>query len=357
MRGITFSRLLTIFAIIMVIMILVASGVMFMLIPPTLRFIAITENISTYPIVFILISALLIVVASILPKRYLRWKINLINVFYIFLFVSIALLELAVISPYMKKKEIRIEECKGFFPTEETRKGFFWNTVGAMSCIFAGYYPYEYTPYGLTIFLIFYWLLPFIFISFFVYGLFRGMKMEEWFGGGDLGRNIVGVFSIVLSLIAARFVLTYLLIEFFAYGMIGLFGVSIPIVIIGGLKLMIDKWLIPERFALEIIEKEKKIEKDIHTYVFALRERLLGKRTPLGRLKETSEITRYDEFNTLRGILGEKNPRILDIIAQATEAKRIFDEKMAKKEKVSKADLRPYHEIIKTLDLIERENK
>ena len=334
---------------------LVFLGVLIVVFPYILQFILsffnMFINFSVYVIISILLAGIIFILSAFVPAR---WRKSVRKVSYLSLFLGILLLEISIISPYLIKSEISIEECKTLFPSvteAPEEKVPFWNALGAVSCVLIGYFPVEHTPLGMATFFIFYLLLPFVFIFAYIYGLMVGIGISEWFG--SIGGSVTRVLSLVIALYAARLLFGHVLLQFLGYGAWGLVAIFIPIFIVKGLEHMMEKMFGIEEYYLEKIKTEKDIKKGIHKYVSALRESLLNIQTPKDRLEAVAAIVELDEFAKLKGHLGRKNPHILNIQKWAMEAERILIK--SEGEGKIKGRLTPYHEVLKILDDIDRE--
>jgi len=186
-------------------------------------------------------TGVLLGISAFLPYN---WGSVLRSISYISLFIAILLLEMGVMSVAVEKHPmLNITECKGMLPPEGEKvpQGGIWNAFHATSCILTGYFTKEFTALGFTTFFIFYFLLPWVFIFAYTYGLMRGMQLETWFGGGNVGKNIIIVLSLVISLYATRVMFGAFLLEFLGYGMWGLAGIFIACLLTRGLQYQIEK--------------------------------------------------------------------------------------------------------------------
>ena len=247
---------------------LVALGILIIASPFILQFIFHfigKLEVSVHVTILIIITGITLVLSSVLTK----WRKPVRKVACISLFVGILFLEITILAPYFEKKEIKIDECKGLFPPlEETqRKSFFWNAIGATSCLFTGYFPYEQTELGWLTFFIFYFILPFGFIFAFIYGLMSSMRFQDLLGGGELGKNVVSVLSLVISLYAARVLFGHILLQFLGYGAWGMVAIFIPVFIAGGLERLISKWYEIEEKIVEVAAEQKKAARRLLLYL------------------------------------------------------------------------------------------
>ena len=218
-----------------------AIPLIYVLITMVAPFFGIAIEIKSQVFYLLLLTGVFIGITALLPPD---WGENLRKFAYIFLFISILLLEIQIMTVSMEKYAIiTVDECKGMLPPEGEKvpQGGIWNAFHATSCILTGYFTKEFTALGFTTFFIFYFLLPWVFIFAYTYGLMRGMQLETWFGGGNVGKNIIIVLSLVISLYATRVMFGAFLLEFLGYGMWGLAGIFIACLLTRGLQYQIEK--------------------------------------------------------------------------------------------------------------------
>lgn len=244
--------------------ILIASIIVFFfaILPNILRFVGWIVELTPWAFYAVVVAGALLGISAFLPYD---WGRILRSASYISLFIAILLLEIGVMGVAVERYPmLNITQCETLFPVkEEGEKGmgrFMWDAVSAASCIFTGYYPAEFGALGLTVFLIFYLILPFAVIFAYTYGIMRGLKMEDWLGGYNVGKNVVLVISVVISLYAARVLFGAFLLQFLGYGAWGLFGIFGAIFIVKGLEHVINKWYGVEK---ELFEAKKAWEEEL----------------------------------------------------------------------------------------------
>ena len=279
------------------------------------------------------IAAVLLGISAFLPYN---WGSVLRSISYISLFIAILLLEMGVMSVAVEKHPmVSVEKCKGMLPPEGEKvpQGGIWDAIHATSCILTGYFTKELTPLGFATFFIFYFLLPWVFIFAYTYGLMRGMRLETWFGGGEVGKNIITVLSLVISLYATRVMFGVFLLEFLGYGMWGLAGIFGAILIVKGLEHMINKWygVEGELFAAkEALERQMTAQRNAidnciryvsnrrrrltHAHLEALIARGTNAYNTCFRYLPEEMKNQIRDIITTPGTLEEKRRRILEVL-------------------------------------------
>ena len=276
-------------------------------------------------------TGVLLGISAFLPYN---WGSVLRSISYISLFIAILLLEMGVMSVAVEKHPmLNITECKGMLPPEGEKvpQGGIWNAFHATSCILTGYFTKEFTALGFTTFFIFYFLLPWVFIFAYTYGLMRGMQLETWFGGGNVGKNIIIVLSLVISLYATRVMFGAFLLEFLGYGMWGLAGIFGAILIVKGLEHTINKWYGVERelfAAKEALERQMTAQRNAidncrryvnnrrltHAQLEALIARGTNAYNTCFRYLPEEMRNQIRDIITTPGTLEEKRRRILEVL-------------------------------------------
>jgi hypothetical protein len=233
------------------------------------------EFISPTAYYLIVTAAILLGISAFLP---FDWGRILRSIVYLTLFLGILLIEIPVMNQFIKEKPVvSMEECKKFFFPEEEKPIFY--ALGMASCIFTGYYPVDFTFVGVTTFFIFYFLLPLIFIGYYIYGLMVGTGIRGWFGAA--GETVVRVFSVIIALYAARVMFGAFLLSFLAYGAWGLAGVFGAIFLVKGLETLINKWYAVEREMFEargMIERIMSLERGAAENLIKLLRDRIGER-------------------------------------------------------------------------------
>lgn len=208
---------------------------------------------SSHVIISILTAGILIAFSGFIPYK---WGKIFRNIAYFILFILIIFIEMSLLSPYVSVTPPPIDECEKFFQGGEGK------LVGAaatfISCVFTGYHPADYSNYGLTVFFVFYFILPFAYIWVLIYGLMMGIGMETWFGA--FGDNAVRILSFIITMYATRVVFGAVLLEFLGYGAWGLAGVFGAVILVKGLQTLMERWYAVEEMAEET---KKSIETEL----------------------------------------------------------------------------------------------
>lgn len=242
------------------------------------------------------IAAVLLGISGFLP--YESGKI-LREMSYIGLFVALLIFFLSALKPFIRERtELTLENCTSvFFPkptdqtAEEQQNQIIYGLLTYVSCILTGKFPLEQGDLGWSVFIIFYLVLPFAFILAFVYGLMQGVNVATIFGGNQTAKNIVQVLSLIIALYAMRTTMGVFILEFMGYGAWGLGAVFISILIVLGLKKMVDDWL-------DIEKKVEETRKMIQAWI--TRERQFAE-SILPRINETLRLIEHLQRDQRRG--------------------------------------------------------
>jgi len=214
---------------------------------------------SPFGYILILLTGGLIALSGFVP---FPWGGILRNVAYFCLFITLILVEINLMKPFVHATKVDLEKCQvgAAFPSgEQLKKGtFVYNTLQFTSCVLTGYFPAEMGDIGWTSFYIFYLILPFAFAWTFTYGLMSGMKMEEWFG--PFGKTAIRIFSFIFAMYAARVLFGAFLLDFVGYGIWGLAAIFVSAFLTKGLDKIMKDWYAVETMAEET---RKEIEKGI----------------------------------------------------------------------------------------------
>jgi hypothetical protein len=122
------------------------------------------------------------------------------NITYLILFVSIPIVEIELLKPFIQVSQVNITQCKSlFFPeVKESASNVIINALGVTSCILTGYFPQEQSILGWLTFFLFYIILPFAFIFALVVGLMRDVFQ------GIFDSRILNVLSFIIAVYATR---------------------------------------------------------------------------------------------------------------------------------------------------------
>jgi len=200
---------------------------------------------------------LIIVCGAIAFAGYVFYQLNFIALAKICLYTSPILLffgslliELSVFQAYFTQTTmITLEQCKETFSITNLEQ-----VPVFITCIFTGYFPaasVSFSSLAFVSFIIFFWLLPFVFLFAFLYGLF-GSIMSPMFGGGEIGKTVTMVITFIVATYGARQMIGAFLIDFFAYGSWGLVGIFIPLILAVGMKKILDSF-IPIKFRHDML--------------------------------------------------------------------------------------------------------
>jgi len=200
-------------------------------------------------ILLVIATGALIIIASILPVSY-GVKKAILNGAYIAFLLAIFSAEIGLLKPYFERVgEINVIECKSenFQATEGK------DLVRIVLCMFTGYELKEYSAYSIASFIIFYILLPAVFLSIFIYGLMSGLNIGSMFGRSS--ERILKILSFIIGLYGVRVMFGPFLLTFFAAGFWGLAGLFGAIILTQSLRKIVDNAFIVEKTAEEIKER------------------------------------------------------------------------------------------------------
>jgi hypothetical protein len=210
------------------------------------------DTLKVWGFYLVLSFAILIIISGFLPYN---WGKIFREIAYAVLFILILLVMMDLIRPFAKKIEVQTSDCENFFFPKEVKPTIVYNVIDYTSCILAGYYPKE-SPetasVAWTTFYIFYIILPFVFIVTIVYGVMKGIGIESMFGA--FGGTATKILTIVIALYAARLLAGKVLLEFLGYGAWAFGALFGAILIVRGLKQVMESFYGVEAMA----EKTKK---------------------------------------------------------------------------------------------------
>lgn len=212
--------------------------------------------ITPLSIALVIFSGAIIIFASILPISYGKKK-AFINIAYAAFFFAIISIEVALLKPYFERVgEINVIECKSEnFQASEGR-----DLVRIVLCMFTGYELKEYSAFSAVSFIIFYILLPAVFLSVFIYGLMSGLDIGFMFGKSS--DKILKILSFIIGLYGVRVMFGPFLLTFFAAGFWGLAGLFGAIILTQSLRKIVNNAFIVEKRIDEekgIVEYQKKV--------------------------------------------------------------------------------------------------
>jgi len=206
----------------------------------------IPRMITPLSIGLVILSGAIIIFVSILPIGYGKKKAFL-NIAYALFFFAIISIEVALLKPYFERVgEINLIECKSEnFQASEGR-----DLVRIVLCMFTGYELKEYSAYSVASFIIFYILLPAVFLSVFIYGLMSGLNIGSMFGRSS--ETILKILSFIIGLYGVRVMFGPFLLTFFAAGFWGLAGLFGAVILTQSLRKIVDNAFIVEKTFSEI---------------------------------------------------------------------------------------------------------
>jgi hypothetical protein len=174
----------------------------------------------------------------------------LVNACPVVLFVGAIIVESAFFGTYLAQtSSISVTSCKESMTVNSVEQIPMFTT-----CLFTAYYPSQgmnFASLSFATFIIFFWLLPFVFMYYFFYGLFES-TMGSMFGGGGTGKTVSVVISFIVAMYGARQMIGSFLIDFLAYGSWGLVGIFIPLFLAAGIKRLLNTYIATEVPGAEI---------------------------------------------------------------------------------------------------------
>jgi hypothetical protein len=210
---------------------------------------------SPYGYVLIIVTGMLLAVSGFLPYN---WGKIVREIALLCLFITILLVEINVVKPFVKATKVDMEACKNYFQPSTTGQ-VVYDALKYSSCVLTGYFPLQEGDLGWTVFYLFYLIFPFAFIWILMYGLTKSV-MEGWF---PVRFNISALLSFIIAMYASRTLMGGFLLEFAGYGAWGLGAIFLAIIFTKGLDKMMKDWYKTEEMGQEVktvIESEIKRE-------------------------------------------------------------------------------------------------
>ncbi|MEM5829281.1 MAG: hypothetical protein QW040_00465 [Candidatus Aenigmatarchaeota archaeon] len=201
-----------------------------------------------YPFIWpvILLTSLPLLVSGFLPYK---WGKIFRELSCFFLFTLVIILELGILKMVFveyKPIEITLEICTSLFGSKE-KPTEVWDILAVWSCTTLGRYPKSYSSLEWNVFFLFYILLPFAFIWTFLYGLMKGVGIEDFFNV----KWVSVVLSFIIAMFSSRQIFGFFLLDFYGYGAWGLAGVFGAILFTKGVQKMMEGWYGIEQMAEE----------------------------------------------------------------------------------------------------------
>jgi hypothetical protein len=224
---------------------------------------------SPYGMILISVTGMLLAISGFLPYN---WGKMLREVALFCLFITILLVEINILKPFVKATKVDMTACQNYFQPSTTGQ-VVYDALKYASCILTGYFPTTEGDLGWTVFFIFYLILPFAFIWALMYGIMKSI-MEGWF---PVGFNISALLSFIIALYASRTLMGGFLLEFAGYGAVGLGAVFLAIIFTRGLDKIMKDWYKTEEMAQEVrnvIQSKLEIEKAFAQSVLPLINRV-----------------------------------------------------------------------------------
>jgi len=241
---------------------------------------------SPYGYILILLAGLLIAVSGFLPYN---WGKILREIALLCIFVLILLVEMNLISSFVKATEISMEKCESYFRPHPSGD-IIHDALKYASCILTGYFPAEEGDIGWTVFYLFYIILPFAFIWILLYGLMKSI-IAGWFTGINL--NVSALFSFIIAMYAARTMFGGFLLDFAGYGAWGLGALFLAVFLTKSIGNIMEKWYEAEKMGEEtrkVIESELEREKALATAVMPI----INFAKELGKDPQTLEMAKNE---------------------------------------------------------------
>jgi len=165
----------------------------------------------------------------------------LVNACPVVLFVGAIIVESAFFGAYLTQtSSISVSSCEESLAVNNVEQIPMFTT-----CLFTGFYPSQgmnFASLSFATFIIFFWLLPFVFMYYFFYGLFES-TMGSMFGGGGTGKTVSVTISFIVAMYGARQMIGSFLIDFLAYGSWGLVGIFIPLFLAMSIKRLLNTYI------------------------------------------------------------------------------------------------------------------
>ena len=205
---------------------------------------------SPYGYVTVLIGGLLIALSGFLPYE---WGKVCREIALFCFFVLFVLAEMNIVKPYVKATKVDVEKCTNYF-IPSTSGRVVEDALKYASCVLTGYFPKEEGDLGWTVFYLFYIILPFVFIWTLLYSLTQPI-LSNWFGKTSIGSIRPDIiFSLIISIYAARTLLGGFLLNYAGYGAWGIGGLFIAILFTKVLGNMMESWFEVEKVGKETRE-------------------------------------------------------------------------------------------------------
>lgn len=196
----------------------------------------------TYSFLFI---GIIISVSVFLP--YNLGKI-LREISYMFLLISILFFLIIASLPHIKRIDVPIERCASeVFPEKVDNFTGVGDMLAYASCILTGYYTPDTKNISISVFMLFYVILPFAFILSFVWGIFikKGGVVDL---SSIIGKGPAKVITFIMALYAARVFFGAILLEFVGYGVWGLAMVFVSFLLTSALRNLVESKFKIEEF-------------------------------------------------------------------------------------------------------------
>ncbi|MEM5827998.1 MAG: hypothetical protein QW197_00615 [Candidatus Aenigmatarchaeota archaeon] len=221
--------------------------------------------------IFILLSTIPLVISGFLPYN---WGKILREISYLFLFITLIIVEINLLKPYIKATDINLINCAagGFVPTKQESGNIIYNALAYASCILSGYFPEEQKEIGWAIFLIFYLILPFAFTFAIIYGLINSAEIKSIFGNND---RISLVISFIISMYVTRTLLGGFILQFAGYGFAALISIFVSILLVTNLRKFIEQSYNVEAMAQQtrtLIERKIEVAREFAKSIEAILE-------------------------------------------------------------------------------------
>jgi len=194
--------------------------------------------IYSFPIM--LLGAIFLVVASFLPYA---WAKALVNISYACIFLSLIIMETALLKPYVERVGgINLERCseESFYKFNEVN-----DLLRIVGCVITGYEIKDYKIFSIASFWLFYIILPAFFLGYFTYGLLNGLELNKIFG--NVSNTVTKVISFITALYGVNLMFGPFLLYFFAAGVWGIVGVFFAGVLTAGLRKVVERFFVLEK--------------------------------------------------------------------------------------------------------------
>jgi hypothetical protein len=199
---------------------------------------------SPYGMILISVTGMLLAISGFLPDK-LGAILREVALFC--LFITILLVEINIVKPFVKATTVDMKECQKYFQPSTTGE-VVYDALKYTSCVLTGYFPSTEGDLGWTVFYIFYLILPFAFIWVLLYGIMKSI-MEDWF---PVQFNVSALLSFIIALYASRTLMGGFLLEFAGYGAWGLGAIFLAIIFTKGLDKIMKDWYKTEEMGKEV---------------------------------------------------------------------------------------------------------